>query len=85
MVPRFHTSVTERGAFRSCRRRWYYETHENLVHKTKVPWALIFGDAIHKGLEFYYKDERSVNTAIDAFKSRWDEEYDALYDVYGGL
>jgi hypothetical protein len=46
---------------------------------------LIFGDAIHKGLEFYYKDERSVNTAIDAFKSRWDEEYDALYDVYGGL
>lgn len=46
-------SVTERGAFRSCRRRWYIETIDNLAPKAPT-WALEFGTGVHSALEMYY-------------------------------
>ena|SRR5262252_278606 len=83
---RFHTSVTERGDFRSCRRRWDLGVNKCLVHKSRVPWNLIFGEAIHKGLEAYYKNNnRQVARAKAAFTRQWKVELSNLMDVYGTL
>lgn len=46
-------SVTERGAFRTCRRRWTLEVIENLTPKTPQ-WALEFGTGVHTALEDFY-------------------------------
>lgn len=46
-------SVTERGQFRSCHRRWHLQTIENLEPKAPT-WALSFGTGIHAALEAYY-------------------------------
>jgi len=47
---------------------------------------LIFGEAIHKGLEAYYKSNtRSVTDAHAAYLAQWKTEYDRLYDLYRGL
>lgn len=46
-------SVTERGGFRSCRRRWFIETIDNWTPKAPT-WALEFGTGIHSALEAYY-------------------------------
>lgn len=48
-------SVTERNAFKTCRRRWLLETIENLELRGGFPWAFRFGTGIHTGLEAYYK------------------------------
>lgn len=48
-------SVTERGAFRTCRRRWHLETVDNLTPKAPT-WALVFGTAVHSALEALYLD-----------------------------
>lgn len=84
-VERFHTTITERGGFRSCRRRWHLEDVQHLTHKDRVAWALIFGEAIHKGLEGYYKNNRNVKRALSYFKKQWLSERDRLQDLYGGL
>lgn len=47
-------SVTERNAFKTCRRRWYLETLENLEPRGGIAWAFEFGTGIHTGLEAYY-------------------------------
>jgi hypothetical protein len=47
-------SVTERGSFRSCRRRWRLEVIDNLTPKSPA-WALEFGTGIHSALELYYE------------------------------
>jgi hypothetical protein len=46
-------SVTERGAFRSCHRRWRLEVVDNLTPKAPT-WAFQFGTGIHAALEAYY-------------------------------
>lgn len=46
-------SVTERGGFRTCHRRWHLEVIENLVPKAPQ-WALEFGTGMHSALEAYY-------------------------------
>lgn len=85
-MTRFHTTITERGSFRSCRRRWYLDVVERLAHKDKVAWPLIFGDAIHKGLEGYYTDNsRNVQDALDWFEMHWRDERDRLVEHFGGL
>lgn len=82
----FHTSITERGSFRSCRRRWYLEAVENLAHKDRIPWPLIFGNAVHEGLAAYYTDnKRDTADALDAFHASWDDERALLEKSYGGL
>lgn len=85
-MSRFHTTVTERGSFRSCRRQWYLENVERLQHKDRIPWALIFGNAIHDALAAYYTDnKRNLMDARDAFKAAWEVERDILTQKYGGL
>lgn len=47
-------SVTERGQFRTCRRRWVLETIDNLTPKAPS-WALEFGTGVHGALEAFYE------------------------------
>lgn len=47
-------SVTERAQFRSCRRRWWLQTIENLQPKHYDSIALSFGTAMHAALECLY-------------------------------
>lgn len=82
---RFHTSVTERGTFRTCRRQWYYGTVLRLAPKDQVQWNLIFGDCIHAGLDAYYRNKRSLQHALDAFEMAWVEEDNVLLETYGSL
>lgn len=57
----FDVSVTERVGFRTCRRRWWLETIENLAPRMPI-WALEFGTGMHSALEEYY-NTRSIKKA----------------------
>lgn len=86
MAQRFHTTVTERGSFRTCRRQWYEETQNRLSSKGQVAWYFLFGDCIHKALEAYYTDnKRDLATMMRAFKRAWKKENDRLHAEYGSL
>lgn len=86
MPDRFHTTVTERGSFRTCRRQWYIETQDRLAHKDRVAWALVFGDCIHSALEAYYtQNKRDLKAALRAFKRAWKRENDIIHTQYGSL
>lgn len=50
----YDISVTERAAFRSCRRRWLLDTLENLQPRNFDEIALEFGSAMHTALELFY-------------------------------
>lgn len=85
---RFHTTVTEVGSFRTCRRRWYLDTFLRLAPKSQVTWYLIFGDCIHAALEAYYKSDRDAKKMRAAFIRAWRnedkilrEKYSAFYDM----
>ena len=89
---RFHTSVTERWSFRTCRRRWYLETVERLAPKGQVTWYLIFGDIIHAALDTYYrpsskstKPPRKIGPTLKAFKAAWLEKDAWLRERYGAF
>lgn len=83
---RFHTTITERGSFRTCRRQWYLETQDRLAHKDRVAWALIFGECIHSALQAYYTgNKRDLKAALRAFKRAWTRENDSLHANYGAL
>lgn len=85
-MERFHTTVTERGSFRSCRRQWYLENVLRLRHRNRIPWHFLFGDAIHEGLAAYYTgNKRRLLDARDAFLASWEQARDQLRDQYGGL
>ena len=85
-MERFHTTVTERSSFRTCRRQWYFEVQERLAHRNRVAWALIFGDCMHSALEAYYRqNKRSLRAAKMAFTKAWVREDEILQDVYEGL
>src|SRR4051794_37822026 len=83
-------SVTERGSFRSCRRRWYLETIENLEPRGSLQWNLEFGTGIHRGLENFYKafadiiDGEPITRAHEGF-SVWYEEIDHDLRTLGQL
>lgn len=47
-------SATERGTFKTCRRRWHLEVVENLTPRIPAGMALDFGSGIHEALEAYY-------------------------------
>lgn len=85
-MSRFHTTITERGSFRTCRRQWDLDVNQRLAHKNKIPWNLIFGEAIHKGLESYYRNNRrDPVVAKRAFTKQWKIEQSNMLDLYGGL
>jgi PD-(D/E)XK nuclease superfamily len=75
-------SVTERMAFRTCRRQWYLTTIENLEPRGAINWPFEFGTGLHSGLEAFYRavgdlDEGDpLDNAILAFNG-WYEAVDA--------
>lgn len=87
-------SVTERGQFRSCRRRWYYQTIENLDRKGSPTWHFPFGTIVHAILERHYLHglgddpgetifqmlEDWVNEMVDRYDPQGDE-YEELLDL----
>jgi hypothetical protein len=87
-------SVTERAAFRTCRRRWNLETLENLTPKAPN-WALTFGTGIHAALEALYLDRldrvaeakaaKSAHKALDDWHKETDkktrESLGALFNI----
>lgn len=86
-------SVTERGGFRTCRRRWNLETIENLTPKAPS-WALQFGTGIHSALEAYYYQGNygvaknaidPVDAAVKALEEWYQELDDKMADDLGGL
>lgn len=89
----FHTTVTERASFRSCRRQWYLDNVLRLRPKAQVTWYLLYGDVMHSALDAYYRPTssrstrppRKISTALDAFEAAWSEENQKLKDEYGPL
>jgi hypothetical protein len=83
-------SVTERGAFRTCRRRWYLETIENLEPRGSIQWNLEFGTGVHSGLEAFYKafadiiDGEPITRAHEGF-AVWYEDLDRDLRTLGPL
>lgn len=90
---RFHTTVTERHSFRTCRRRWYLEVYDRLQPKAQVTWYLIFGDCMHEAMDAYYrpktsrsfKPPRDIALAMSAFEEAWEEKDQMLRAEYGGF
>jgi len=82
-------SVTERGQFRTCRRRWTLETIENLTPKAPT-WALEFGTGIHGALEAYYEslatgDGNSLEIAVESLEDWHEEMEESQQEELGGL
>ncbi len=77
-------SVTERGSFRTCRRRWHLEVIENLTPKAPA-WALEFGTGIHNALEAYYVNDSSVAHAHEAMCEWYEEVDERVSTELGGL
>jgi hypothetical protein len=74
-------SVTERGSFRSCRRRWRLEVIDNLTPKAPA-WAFAFGTGIHSALETYYeiaagrvKRSKRTRDPLQLVLARFDQWY----------
>lgn len=64
-------SVTERGQFRSCRRRWWLGTIHNLVPKTSDDEALRFGSGIHEALEAFFGTRGALAKREAAARKAW--------------
>lgn len=88
------TSVTERAAFRRCRRQWLLSA----VHRLRGVGAntnFRFGEAIHAGLERWYQDAQGDLVAmgpkirrersLEAYWSSWEEWAADVRDELGGL
>lgn len=77
-------SVTERNGFKTCRRRWYLDTLENLTPAGTITWYYEFGTGLHLGLEQYYKAFGRIHSeeGIDPVRAaligfnEWYEEMD---------
>ena len=82
-MTRFHTTVTERGGFRDCRRRWWYTTQERLQPKSAAALQLEFGNDMHEALDVYYRGGRELAPAIRTFEWEW-ERTDAELEVRYG-
>lgn len=80
-----HTTATERGSFRDCRRRWYLENIELLEPSGSAAWNLMFGSVVHEALDAYYRNQRDVDMAVDAFNTAWEVDDKRLAHDYGGL
>ena len=59
------------SSFQTCRKKYYFEHVRNLKPKIKGA-ALTFGQAVHEGLEQWYK-MKALNPALDAFKACYED------------
>lgn len=81
----FHTTVTERNSFRTCRRSWHLGTIRRLAPKGKATWYFLFGDMVHAALETYYKNDRNLDLATDTLHAEWLKHDESLREMYGAL
>jgi len=81
----FHTTVTERNSFRTCRRAWHLGTIRRLSPKGKATWYFMFGDMVHAALERYYKEDRNLELATNTLHAEWVKHDEALREMYGAL
>ncbi len=82
--------TSARGMFKSCRKRWYYQTPKpmglHLEYTPGIP-ALDFGVAIHDALEEYYAPEiwgdhiRQQEFSITAFLDSWGKQVKRVKDA----
>jgi hypothetical protein len=81
-------SVTERGSFRSCRRRWLLEVIDNLAPKAPA-WAFEFGTGVHAALEEYYTIAAGwaqvTGDPLDQVLAVFEEWYKEIYSEQGLL
>jgi len=59
--------VTERAAFKRCRRKWKYQSLMELVPVAEPRGALWLGTGVHYGLEQYYRDKTDPWVATQAW------------------
>lgn len=75
-------SVTERRKFRTCRRRWYYGTIENLVRKGAPEWHFDFGTVLHSILQqFYVHEEGGLEDHTHDWLDGWVADMVERYDI----
>lgn len=79
----FHTTVTERNSFRTCRRSWHLGTVRRLAPRGQATWYFLFGDMIHAALEAYYKKDRDLDYATDVLHAEWVKSDEHLRETYG--
>lgn len=77
-------SVTERGSFRSCRRRWWLEVIENLEPRGEPALALEFGTGLHSGLEVFHHPHGSLVEALEVMGG-WQDDTLEKFDASGDL
>jgi len=68
-------------ALERCPRSYYWRHEKNLTKSSAISAALLYGSCVHKAFEEGLKhikaggtQERAYAIALDAFKSRWEEE-----------
>lgn len=73
------------SSFQTCRKRYYYE-HVLCIRPKAPSGALTFGGAIHEGLDEYYKNDRDLVKAIQAFtKAHVEIEGETLRTLEHGI
>lgn len=79
----FIIRATEVTAFRNCRRKWFFESHngKNLEPIVKDP-KLRFGECWHKALEDHYSNDKDKSW-ITGFYKQVSEEEERLMDTLG--
>lgn len=74
----FHTTVTERASFRTCRRQWYLENIERLEPTGSPAWPLLYGTVMHDALDTYYRTGRDLDATYATFEQSWEIEHHRL-------
>lgn len=70
-------SVTERQAFKQCRKRWQYQYVQKLIPIQQQSSALWIGIAVHAALEAFYKK----NDAMTALNNWWTHNINEAPDI----
>ncbi len=76
--------ATEVPDFLHCRRQWYFSSHNGLNLEPKVKDAkLVDGTCWHTALEYYYKNNLSVEKAKEGFIAEAEKNQAKLREVFG--
>lgn len=75
-------SVTELEDFRSCRRKWYLGKVRGL-EKNIPNINLWFGQGMHKALETYYNNGKSIEKTLEVFAEWYVETETKVAEEYG--
>lgn len=82
MAPFDAISVTTRGSFRTCRRRWLWDIERRYAPKS-IPTALWFGSAVHSALEEYYRNGRTPDDLVRGYRAGVEAQIEDLVGTQG--